>query len=66
MNIPPAADQQEENHSYRESLYVPGQDPLDINRSGKHYLFLKKDANERMRRNKPKNHPRRYIFCDEF
>ena len=51
---------EEGNHSMREAQCIPGQDPIDINR-GFNYLFLKEDANERMRRNKRKN---KYVFLE--
>jgi len=47
--------------TYRESQCVPGKDPGDINQ-GNLFVFLKKDATERMRRDKRKV---RYIFSDE-
>ena len=52
--------EEEGDHSYREAQCVPGCDPKDVNKGSK-YLFLKMEANDRMRRNKPKT---RYAFLD--
>ena len=51
----------EGDHSYREAQCVTGCETSDVN-SGTKYLFLQTEANERMRRNRPKVG---YVFLDE-
>ena len=47
--------------SFRESTCIPGPDPRDINQ-GEKFVFLKKDATEKMRQGKRRV---RYVFEGE-
>ncbi len=64
MNGQPPHNQVEPNNesdTFRESQCIPGEDPQDINQ-GCRFVFLKRQANEKMHKNKRKV---KYIFEGE-